>query len=94
MVRHMTIVAQSGVLSTPARAEDDHERVVIRQDARHRAAPDRRDPLDRSRARRSGDEARRYPGGIHEALGDVLGLSRTMTLKARRRASTSAEARR
>jgi glutamate dehydrogenase/leucine dehydrogenase len=78
----MTIVAQSGVLSTPARVGDDHERVVIRQDgdtglrlivAVHSTVLG---------PALGGLRLRRYPGGLHEALGDVLALSRTMTLKA------------
>src|SRR5918992_1567675 len=62
--------------------EPDHERVVIRQDADsglrlivavHSTA------LGPSLG---GMRLRRYPGGMREALDDVLALSRTMTLKA------------
>src|SRR3954468_11774460 len=74
----MTITAHAG--SAPL--EDDHERVVIRQDrdsglrfivAVHSTA------LGPSLG---GMRLRRYPGGLREALEDVLALSRTMTLKA------------
>jgi valine dehydrogenase (NAD+) len=63
-------------------ADDDHEQVVIRQDpatglrlivAVHSTV------LGPSLG---GLRLRRYPGGLREALDDVLALSRTMTLKA------------
>jgi valine dehydrogenase (NAD+) len=63
-------------------AEEDHEQVVIRQDpdsglrfivAVHSTV------LGPSLG---GMRLRRYPGGLREALDDVLRLSRTMTLKA------------
>lgn len=67
---------------TPVRREDDHERVVIRQD------PDT--GLRLIIAVHStvlgpalgGLRLRRYPGGLREALDDVMALARTMTLKA------------
>jgi glutamate dehydrogenase/leucine dehydrogenase len=65
-----------------ALADDDHEQVVVRQDpgtglrlivAVHSTV------LGPSLG---GMRLRRYPGGLREALEDVLALSRTMTLKA------------
>ena len=81
MVKEMTI-------ATPARspelalADDDHEQVVIRQDpetglrfivAIHSTVLG---------PALGGMRLKRYPGGLREALDDVLGLARTMTLKA------------
>ena len=63
-------------------ADDDHEQVVIRQDpdtglrfivAVHSTV------LGPSLG---GMRVKRYPGGLHEALEDVMGLARTMSLKA------------
>jgi valine dehydrogenase (NAD+) len=63
-------------------ADDDHEQVVIRQDpetglrfivAVHSTV------LGPSLG---GMRLKRYPGGLREALEDVMGLARTMTLKA------------
>src|SRR5437762_96645 len=63
-------------------AGDDHERIVVRQDgetglrltvAVH--APVLGPSL-------GGMRLRRYPGGLREALDDVMALARTMTLKA------------
>jgi valine dehydrogenase (NAD+) len=68
--------------SAAALHEDDHEHVVIRQDpatglrlivAVHSTV------LGPSLG---GLRLKRYPGGLRDALQDVLGLSRTMTLKA------------
>src|SRR5215210_697911 len=59
-------------------ADDDHEQIVVRQDketglrfivAVHSTAL-------------GGMRLKRYPGGLREALEDVMGLARTMTLKA------------
>ena len=63
-------------------ADDDHEQIVIRQD--------RETGLRFVVAVHStvlgpalgGMRLKRYPGGLHEALDDVMGLARTMTLKA------------
>ena len=74
----MTITAHAG----SALLEEDHERVVIRQDrdsglrfivAVHSTA------LGPSLG---GMRLRRYPGDLREALDDVLALARTMSLKA------------
>ena len=65
-----------------ALADDDHEQIVIRQDpetglrfivAVHSTV------LGPSLG---GMRLKRYPGGLREALEDVMGLARTMTLKA------------
>src|SRR5215216_7786483 len=68
--------------TTQVPADDDHERVVIRQD--------RDSGLRLIIAVHStvlgpalgGLRLRRYPGGLLEALDDVMALARTMTLKA------------
>ena len=79
----MTItVGSEATPSASVLADDDHERVVIRQD--------RETGLRLIVAVHStvlgpalgGLRLRRYPGGLREALEDVLALSRTMTLKA------------
>jgi valine dehydrogenase (NAD+) len=76
----MTIATQ--VPASATLHEDDHEQVVIRQDpatglrfivAVHSTV------LGPSLG---GMRMRRYPGGLREALEDVLALSRTMTMKA------------
>ena len=63
-------------------ADDDHEQVVIRQDpetglrfivAVHSTVLG---------PALGGMRLKRYPGGLREALEDVMGLARTMTLKA------------
>jgi len=78
----MTFATQPPVASTLSLADDDHEQVVVRQDpdtglrlivAVHSTV------LGPSLG---GMRLRRYPGGLREALEDVLALSRTMTLKA------------
>jgi valine dehydrogenase (NAD+) len=63
-------------------ADDDHEQVVIRQD---RATGLRFIVAVHSTVlgpALGGMRLKRYPGGIREALEDVMGLARTMTLKA------------
>jgi valine dehydrogenase (NAD+) len=63
-------------------ADDDHEQIVVRQD--------KATGLQFIVAVHStvlgpalgGMRLRRYPGGLREALDDVMGLARTMTLKA------------
>src|SRR5215210_6234864 len=82
----MTIATQPSLAPTPSRTDadndHDHEQVVISQDpdtglrlivAVHSTV------LGPSLG---GLRLKRYPGGLREALDDVLGLSRTMTLKA------------
>jgi valine dehydrogenase (NAD+) len=77
----MTIATQAAALPT-TRADDDHEQVVIRQDpetglrlivAVHSTVLG---------PALGGMRLKRYPGGLREALEDVMGLARTMTLKA------------
>jgi glutamate dehydrogenase/leucine dehydrogenase len=79
----VTITTRTETEPTPhVSADDDHERVVIRQD------PD--SGLRMIVAVHStvlgpalgGLRLRRYPGGLREALDDVMALARTMTLKA------------
>ena len=71
-----------GAPGRPAPAEDDHEQLVVRQDAdtglRFLVAV-HSTVLGPALG---GLRLRRYSGGLHEALADVLGLARTMTLKA------------
>jgi valine dehydrogenase (NAD+) len=81
----MTIsVHPSGPPATAARSREDdlHEQVVVRQDAKcglrlliavHSTVLG---------PALGGMRLRAYPGGIRDALDDVLGLARTMTLKA------------
>jgi glutamate dehydrogenase/leucine dehydrogenase len=76
-------IAHTPLRSTPVTlGDDDHEQVVVKQDpatglrlvvAVHSTV------LGPSLG---GMRLRRYPGGLREALDDVLALSRTMTLKA------------
>jgi glutamate dehydrogenase/leucine dehydrogenase len=79
----MTIVSQS--IPTPTATllhDEDHERIVVRQD------PDtglRMIVAVHSTAlgpALGGLRLKRYPGGLREALEDVMALARTMTLKA------------
>jgi valine dehydrogenase (NAD+) len=78
----MTIATQPPRLANIALADDDHEQVVIRQDpetglrfivAVHSTVLG---------PALGGMRLKRYPGGLREALEDVMGLARTMTLKA------------
>jgi glutamate dehydrogenase/leucine dehydrogenase len=79
----MTITTQPDAQPTAfVLADDDHERIAIRQD--------RETGLRLIVAVHStvlgpalgGLRLRRYPGGLREALDDVMALARTMTLKA------------
>jgi valine dehydrogenase (NAD+) len=78
----MTIATQPPTRANIALADDDHEQIVIRQN------PDT--GLRFIVAVHStvlgpalgGMRLKRYPGGLREALEDVMGLARTMTLKA------------
>ncbi len=78
----MTIATQLAEKRNIVLAEDDHEQIVIRQDAEtglrfivavHSTV------LGPSLG---GMRLKPYPGGLREALADVMALSRTMTLKA------------
>jgi len=78
----MTISARPPALASNALADDDHERIVIRQDA---ATGMRFIVAVHSTVlgpSLGGLRVKRYPGGLTEALADVMGLARTMTLKA------------
>jgi valine dehydrogenase (NAD+) len=78
----MTIATRHGPGVNIALADDDHERIVVRQDpetglrfivAVHSTVLG---------PALGGMRLKRYPGGLREALEDVMGLARTMTLKA------------
>ena len=78
----MTIATRSVPNVNLSLADDDHEQIVIRQDketglrfivAVHSTVLG---------PALGGMRLKRYPGGIREALEDVMGLARTMTLKA------------
>jgi glutamate dehydrogenase/leucine dehydrogenase len=78
----MTISARPPVRSSLGLADDDHERIVIRQDP---ATGMRFVVAVHSTVlgpALGGLRLKRYPGGLREALADVMGLARTMTLKA------------
>jgi glutamate dehydrogenase/leucine dehydrogenase len=78
----MTIAARHVPRTPIPAADDDHEQIVVRQD--------RETGLRFIVAVHStvlgpalgGMRLKRYPGGLREALEDVMGLARTMTLKA------------
>ena len=78
----MTIATRRVAQPNIAVSEDDHEQIVIRQDAdtgmRFIVAV-HSTVLGPSLG---GMRWKRYPGGLTEALADVMGLARTMTLKA------------
>ena len=78
----MTIATRHAPSLNIPLADDDHEQVVIRQDketglrfivAVHSTVLG---------PALGGMRLKRYPGGLREALDDVMGLARTMTLKA------------
>ena len=78
----MTISARPPILSAQALADDDHERIVVRQD---RATGTRFVVAVHSTVlgpALGGLRLKRYPGGLREAMADAMGLARTMTLKA------------
>src|SRR5687767_13853834 len=78
----MTIATRHAPGLNSPRADDDHEQIVIRQEketglrfivAVHSTVLG---------PALGGMRLKRYPGGLREALEDVMGLARTMTLKA------------
>ena len=78
----MTISARPPLRPSLALADDDHERIVIRQDP---ATGLRFIVAVHSTVlgpALGGLRLKRYSGGLSEALADVMGLARTMTLKA------------
>jgi glutamate dehydrogenase/leucine dehydrogenase len=78
----MTILARSPTAPISALADDDHEQVVIRQDPETGLRLIVAIHSTLLGPALGGLRLRRYPGGLREALDDVLGLARTMTLKA------------
>src|ERR671914_138861 len=79
----MTIATQA--VSSPIAAtmgDDDHEKVVIRQDPETGLRFIVAVPPTVLGPGLGGMRIKRYPGGLREALDDVMGLARTMTLKA------------
>lgn len=84
----MTIITHPRDVSVKAAADpipghdDDHERVVIHQDARTGLRLIVAVHSTVLGPALGGLRLRAYPGGLREALDDVLALSRTMTLKA------------
>jgi valine dehydrogenase (NAD+) len=78
----VTIATQPKLSSTPSLHEDDHEQVVIRQDPETGLRLIVAIHSTLLGPALGGLRLRRYPGGLREALDDVLGLARTMTLKA------------
>jgi glutamate dehydrogenase/leucine dehydrogenase len=78
----MTIATRSVARLRPTAADDDHEQIVIRQDLKtgmRLIVAVHSTVLGPSLG---GLRLKRYPGGLREALEDVMGLARTMTLKA------------
>ena len=63
-------------------ADDDHEQIVIRQDGRTGLRFIVAVHSTVLGPALGGMRLKRYPGGLREALEDVMGLARTMTLKA------------
>jgi valine dehydrogenase (NAD+) len=78
----MTIATQRDVGSTLTLADDDHEQVVVRQDAETGLRFIVAVHSTVLGPALGGMRLKRYPGGLREALEDVMGLARTMTLKA------------
>jgi glutamate dehydrogenase/leucine dehydrogenase len=78
----MTIAWNSLAPSSLALGDDDHEQVVIRQDPRTGLRMIVAVHSTVLGPALGGLRLKRYPGGLREALDDVLGLARTMTLKA------------
>jgi valine dehydrogenase (NAD+) len=78
----MTIATQPARRPKLALADDDHEQIVIRQDPRtglRLIVAVHSTVLGPSLG---GMRLKRYAGGLREALEDVMGLARTMSLKA------------
>jgi valine dehydrogenase (NAD+) len=78
----MTIATQPAATRTPALLDDDHEQVVIRQDAETGLRFIVAVHSTVLGPALGGMRLKRYAGGLREALDDVMGLARTMTLKA------------
>jgi glutamate dehydrogenase/leucine dehydrogenase len=82
IITHPRDVSVKAPAAPIARHDDDHERVVIRQDARSGLRLIVAVHSTVLGPALGGLRFRAYPGGLREALDDVLALSRTMTLKA------------
>src|SRR5215216_6178660 len=78
----MTIATHREAGSTLALADDDHEQVVVRQDAETGLRFVVAVHSTVLGPALGGMRLKRYPGGLRDALEDVMGLARTMTLKA------------
>jgi len=78
----MTIATQPVSTPTAALADDDHEQIVIRQDAETGLRFIVAVHSTVLGPALGGMRLKRYAGGLREALEDVMGLARTMTLKA------------
>jgi valine dehydrogenase (NAD+) len=78
----MTIATRSIARPPAAIAEDDHEQIVIRQDLRTGMRLIVAVHSTVLGPALGGLRMKRYAGGLREALEDVMGLARTMTLKA------------
>src|SRR5918992_962619 len=78
----MTIATQPVPTRTAPLTDDDHEQVVIRQDAETGLRFIVAVHSTVLGPALGGMRIKRYPGGLREALDDVMGLARTMTLKA------------
>jgi len=78
----MTIATQAPPGANIALADDDHEQIVIRQDAKTGLRFIVAVHSTVLGPALGGMRLKRYPGGLREALDDVMGLARTMTLKA------------
>jgi glutamate dehydrogenase/leucine dehydrogenase len=78
----MTISARPPLRRSLDLVEDNHERIVIRQDPRTGMRFIVAVHSTVLGPALGGLRLKRYPGGLTEALADVMGLARTMTLKA------------
>jgi valine dehydrogenase (NAD+) len=78
----MTIATRHGPGENIPLADDDHEQIVIRQDSRTGLRFIVAVHSTVLGPALGGMRLKRYPGGLREALDDVMGLARTMTLKA------------
>jgi glutamate dehydrogenase/leucine dehydrogenase len=78
----MTIATRSVARPAGTARDDDHEQIVIRQDSRTGMRLIVAVHSTVLGPALGGLRLKSYPGGLREALDDVMGLARTMTLKA------------
>jgi valine dehydrogenase (NAD+) len=78
----MTIATRSIPRRRFTASDDDHEQIVIRQDLKTGMRLIVAVHSTVLGPALGGLRLKRYPGGLREALADVMGLARTMTLKA------------